>query len=151
MSFTDSQLGRGAWDHLDARDPAPGRPQTPPYVTGNGRAIPVYQRASEKWDALTVYVGSGASGLDPVKLVDDQPGRDWVIISVPATGPNNQATPCGVYIAARDAPLQTAGGPVGFFIPIGQSITLTIEDAVWAIAAITGTTTFCCIATGYNL
>ena len=152
-THSEQQVGRGAWDHILTGTPAPHEQQTgqPPWQTSNARSVPVYQRASQEWEALTVYVGSNTGGLDPVKLVDRQNGRDWVIISVPATGPSGNATPCGVYIAARDAPLQAAGGPLGFFIPIGQSLTLTIEGSVWAVAAIAGATTFCCVASGYNL
>jgi len=153
MSYSELHTGRSAWDHILTGEPNEHDKTTgvPPWQTLNSKGVPVYQRASQEWDASTIYVGSNTGGFDPVKLIDRQDGRDWVIVSVPATGPGNVTTPCGVYIAARDAPLQAAGGPLGFFIPVGQSITLTIEGAVWAVSAITGAVTFCCVATGYNL
>lgn len=133
----------GPWEQLKIQAPPERQRQGPPFSVGNGEAMPTYQRAASDWNGSTIFIGNEAGGQQPIKLVDRQSGRDWVLLFVPSTAP------AGVYVAPHDSQLESTP-PLGFLIPLGGSITLPTEGAIWGVSAVTGTDTYICTAVGVN-
>ncbi len=134
----------GAWDQLIIGPHDKSQSKNPPFSTPNGNAVPTFQRAASDWMGSTVYIGSESNQQQPIKIVDRQAGRDWVLLFVPSTAP------AGVYVAPHDSQLESTP-PLGFLIPLGGNITLPTEAAIWGVSAINGTDTLICVAVGTNI
>lgn len=132
--------GPGPWDGLEPKldSPPNEQPTAEPYAPGNEYAVGVNQRSPRHWSGHTLSV----DGTQPGQLVPAQKGRKAVLVLVPAT-----AT-AGAFVDEQSAVLSSSGGPMGFYLAVGASISINTEGAVWAISATAGTdTTVCVIAT----
>jgi hypothetical protein len=143
--------GPGPWDHLDHGDPsATTGHKHSAFSVPQSDAVPVNERASYDWNASTQWIGAESAGVGPVKIVDRQAGRDWVLLMVPTVNPiTGAANATGVYIASRDSQLEVTP-PQGFFLAAGASISISSEGAIWAVSQTVGTPAPLCIAEGHS-
>lgn len=88
-----------------------------PWGTGNGDALPVWERASHDFTADTITVTVST------QIVGRQPGRKNVTLSVAATGVN------GVIFAPTQGEVDQLAG---ITINPGESRTISTEAPVWA-------------------
>ena len=105
------------------------------YSTRNPDALPVFERASEKWSANTLTLNN----TEPLQIAGKQKGRKELILFVP-----NSAT-AGVIIGPDPG---TVSMGQGVELDPGATLTLKTEAAVYA-GLISGQTsgTICIVAT----
>lgn len=133
------QTGPGPWDQIGPElDSPPGQASTePPYGTENQQAVPMNQRSPRHWSGHTLAV----DGTRVNRILPSQKGRKAFLVLVPPA-PLGAA---GCYIDEQSSVLSAEGGPQGFLLPIGGSISVNTEGGIFAVSATPGTDTLICV------
>lgn len=138
--------GPGAWDQIgpELDDPPGEAPNDPPYGRSNRDAVPINQRSPRHWSGHTLLV----DGTQVTRALPSQKGRKAFLVLVPPTLPpalGGGATPAGVFIDEQSSVLSASGGPMGFFLPVGASISVNTEGGVFLVSGTPGTDTVVCV------
>lgn len=120
------------------------------FGTDNGRAVPMFQRASHDFTTGQTYTGTANGGISII--VGRQAGRKSVTIDVPNSYYNMAGTlvtsPIGVTVGQTEGELQGPGG--GIQLLAGSSVTIETEAPIWVGLLPGQTTGFCQWVVEYN-